>query len=201
MSLQPYQVEHNTLMKKLKRPLFSRTSSNRTPQESFVDLSESITIQSTLFKDTRNNLYFPDTNQRSLYGVTFNPHPLRLFNKKQYRKYTQEQQRSLLQKIEADLRKFNPTIELIELHYEIANIHSTVHFHGMYSMDYGDVDIMRKHYGKYEFKCHHDNKPFKHFDLQLVKFENHWLSYIRKDSKKQDILDLHKIDSSESLNP
>jgi len=209
MSEQQYKIDHNNFMAKLKRPLFIRPKSSHlivASQMLFVDLSESIKYKEIIYKAPGNLFPTPRKTgkmtpvstpgnrinshnanfiepQESLYAVTFNPHPLRPFNKKQYRKYTNDQQKDILNRIEGDLRKFNPSIKLVEMQFEIANIHKTVHFHAMYSMDPAAAIIMQKHYSKYQFQCHRDKKPFNHFDLQLVKLESNWLAYIRKDLK------------------
>lgn len=119
------------------------------------------------------------------YGVTFNPDPLKHFNNKQYCKYTNDQQRAMLGRIEQGFRKQQQLgdVHLVELHYELGPATETIHFHSLYEMDDDTKDRMIQYYSKYTNTNPTSGRTWPHLDIKLINNEEAWKCYIRKDQQ------------------
>lgn len=124
-------------------------------------------------------------NNKLYYAVTVNIQPTKLMNKKQWRKYTHDEQRSQLLRIEASFRKKTPSVELIEIQFEICPTLNNIHFHAMYYMPKIFIHEVYLHYRRI---CNStDDKTIKEWrfiDIQELKRQEdieNWLMYIRKD--------------------
>lgn len=114
----------------------------------------------------------------TLYAVTINPDPFCLFNKKMYKKYTHDQQRAMLTRIENALRKEYKDIELKELHFEVCPNLKQVHFHALYEMRESMTNLYKEYMKK---RCVRPNSPsWRFYDCQEVYNRQGWLEYIRK---------------------
>jgi len=116
------------------------------------------------------------------FAVTFNPAPTKLMNRKQYCKYSEDQQRAMLARIESSLRTNNPSITLIEIHYERCPSNKMIHFHALYEMPQLFVTTMENYYSKYDSTDSKTKVPWRHLDIQPVFNRKGWEEYIRKDS-------------------
>lgn len=112
------------------------------------------------------------------YGVTFHPHVLSMFNRKSYNKYTHDQQRAMLLRIEASCRKQYPEIELQELQFEVGPKSGQIHFHAHYKMPPTFATEMRNYYQRYATQ--YSKEDYEHFDIKLLNNIEQWQLYIRK---------------------
>jgi len=154
-----YQLEHNNFMAKLNGSLFNKEKRER--NDDILDI--------------------PDMP----YIVTVNPAPTKPMNKKLYRNYSEDQQRAMLMRIEAALRRNNPSIKLLELHFEKCPSSGMVHFHALYEMPILFASTMTNYYNRIlDSTDQNTTTPWRHLDIQLCNNKKAWLQYIRKDSVK-----------------
>jgi len=164
--MQDYHIEHNNLMARIKKPLF-----NKTLRASGVSVNDVIT---SIMPNFQGN-----------YAITVNPAPTKLLNKKQYCKYTEDQQRAMLTRMEAALRRTTPSIELIELHFEKCPSNGMIHFHALYQMPEIYVTTMENYYRvRLDSTDKNTKVPWRHLDIQKVYNRLGWITYIQKDSVK-----------------
>lgn len=122
-------------------------------------------------------------NHAILYSLTIHPHKACMLNRRRYDKYNHDQQRALLGRIEACLRKKNPSIDLVEMHYEVAPSTGQIHFHALYRMP----SIFQSTVTAYYRRLMDNNNertlvPWRYLDLTTTDSQANWLEYIRKDS-------------------
>jgi len=124
------------------------------------------------------------------YAVTVNVQPTRLVNKRQWKLYKPDQQRAILSRMEAFIRRVTPSIKLHELHFETCPNVGNIHFHALYEMP-------REYLAELECQWNRligtivnaytktDSKSvWRHLDVQEVYNEEEWLKYIKKDANK-----------------
>lgn len=121
--------------------------------------------------------------EHPLYGVTVNIHPYKSMNRKRWFTYSHDKQRAQLARIEASLRNKNPSIKLIELHYEVAPglndpEYRNIHFHALYEMPPLFVSTMENYYTRIVSA---KASNWKHLDVKTINNKQAWLDYIRKD--------------------
>lgn len=161
----------NDLFDCLTGPLFRRCSAS----QDALHLND-VTLQNTVW-----------------YAVTINPQPTKLCNKRQYRKYTDDQQIGILTRMEAKLRRENPSIELVELHFEKCPVLGQMHFHAKYSMPAIFVTTMENYWRRVLDSSDSKTKiPWRYLDIQLVYNDQGWLEYIRKENKTGKKFNLFK---------
>lgn len=138
-----------------------------------------------LFKPVRDRPTGDDIyNNNKYFGITVNILPYKSMNKKRWFLYTHDKQRDILSRIESKFRKNNPSVQLIELHYEICpstdDFHN-IHFHALYNMP----DVFKAELETYYNKICSDksNKNWRHLDIKEINNKESWLNYIRKDVK------------------
>lgn len=117
------------------------------------------------------------------YAVTVNIQPTKMMNKRQWRKYDSVQQTGILQRLEAALRRHNPSIKLIELHYETCPNLKNIHFHALYEMPEEFINEVETYYNKFTSTDENTKTPWRTLDISEVMSEAAWLQYIRKEIK------------------
>lgn len=123
-----------------------------------------------------------DINHVILYAITIHPHKVCKFNRKNYGNYTKDQQIVLLGNLERNLRLKNPSIQLVELHYEIAPASGNIHLHGLYSMPSIFQSTIVCYYRRaLDVNNENTKVPWRHLYLIQVDNKDGWLQYIRKD--------------------
>jgi len=111
-------------------------------------------------------------------AVTVNPDPFNLMNKRQYKLYDHDKQRAMLMRIETAMRRENPEIELIELHFEICPVLKQIHFHALYRCPLQSIKRMENYFEK---RIKRTNSPsWRAFVHDPVFDKDGWLKYIRK---------------------
>lgn len=121
------------------------------------------------------------------YAVTFNPDPLKFFNRRRYNKYSHDQQTRMLTRIEQALRRDNPSIELVKLNFEIAPTLQQIHFHALYKMPEIFASTVENYFKKYDSDRILDNgNSWPTIRVEKVYDIPGWLKYIRKDECKKD---------------
>lgn len=121
------------------------------------------------------------------YGVTVNVQPTRLINKKQWKLYNHDQQRAILTRMEASIRRNTPSIELVELHFEVCPTLKNIHFHALYKMPRIFVVELETQWNRLVGSIiNKDTKePFRHLDIKEISGGNkEWIKYINKDKLK-----------------
>lgn len=124
-----------------------------------------------------------DEITRSYYGVTVNISPHKYMNKRKWSLYSTDQQRKILLRIENSFRVKNPSVKLIELHFETCpNLkHEQIHFHALYDMPEEFVSHMECYYNRV---CNNNNEntriPWRHIVIKHVSNVEGWVDYIRK---------------------
>lgn len=140
----------------------------------------------SLFNKEKRERNDATCNDPLLYAITVHPCPTAPLNKKLYKNYNHDQQRAMLGRIEACIRRKNPSIELIEIHYEIAPITGQIHFHAMYSMPSIFQSTLVSYYRRIMDTTNDQTKvPWRYLDLSVIKDKDAWTTYIQKDSVKQ----------------
>jgi len=130
-----------------------------------------------------------DINHAILYAITIHPHSRCKFGRKNYCNYTKDQQQSLLHKIEMELRLRNPSIEMVELHYETAPSTGNIHLHGLYSMPSIYQSTVTSYYRRLMDNNDANTKvPWRYLDLTTVINRDAWTTYIRKDTLGHTLL-------------
>jgi len=122
------------------------------------------------------------------YAVTLNIQPTRFVNKRQWKNYNHDQQRAILGRMEASIRKRTPSIKLLELHYEVAPTVNNIHFHALYEMSAIWVSELQVQWNRMvgtivtPHTKHDLANKWRHLDIFPIKNGNkQWLEYIRKD--------------------
>lgn len=118
--------------------------------------------------------------QYKRYAVTVNIQPTKLMNKRQWRKYSPVQQTGILSRVEKALRNKNPSIRLIELHYETCPTLKNIHFHALYEMPEEFMAEVETYYNKFTHVDENTVEPWRTLDIVEVHNERGWLEYIRK---------------------
>jgi len=136
---------------------------------------------------------------RRKYGVTVNVQPTRYINKRQWKKYTHDQQIKILTRMEASIRRRTPSIKLIELHFEVCPTLKNVHFHALYEMPVFYVSELEAQWSRLVGNIITSRSKtdqlslWRYLDIKEIKprlnsdgnpDEADWLAYIRKDEKK-----------------
>lgn len=138
-----------------------------------------------LFKSSLKHVSANDA-QANRWAVTVNIQPTKLMNKRQWRKYSPDQQMGILGRIEAAFRRKTPSVQLVELHYETCPALGNIHFHALYEMPKDFVSTMENYYKDVcDSSDEHTKIKWRYLDIQQVKDEKAWLEYIRKDVNKQ----------------
>ena len=117
------------------------------------------------------------------YAVTVNIRPGKLMNKKPWRKYGHDQQRSQLLRIEASFRKNHPSVILKEIQFEeCPNLHQ-IHFHAHYVMPSIFLSTLECYYEKVvsDNNVPTQTEPWRYLKVKEIFDEEGWLQYIRKD--------------------
>lgn len=152
----------NEIMARLKRPLFkqSRKTQGASPSDVYSNMD---TITS--------------------FAVTVNIQPTKHMNKRQWKKYEAADQIKILGRIEARLRKDNPSIVLKEIHYETCPTLKQIHFHALYEMPRIFQTTLEAYYNRVCGSTGEQTKPWRHLTIEPVYDREGWLKYIRKDIK------------------
>ena len=128
--------------------------------------------------------------QCTQYAVTVNIQPTRLMNKKQWKLYNHDQQRGQLTRLECAMRRENPTIELVEIHFEVCPELGQIHFHALYNIPPNFVTTMVNWWDNKigtlpNHKTIRDKfTTWRHCDVQQIYSPEGFLKYIRKDMYK-----------------
>lgn len=146
------------------------------------DIQDSDQEVTEVLKRLTKPLFKPVHND---YAVTVNIQPTKFMNKRQWKRYTHDQQRAILSRIEKKFRKDMPTIELVELHYEICPTLKNIHFHALYKMPVNYCTTMETYYTRI---CSSEDEktkiPWRFLDIREITNRTGWLEYINKDTKK-----------------
>lgn len=127
-----------------------------------------------------------NNKQNLLFAVTVNIHPYKSMNKKRWFTYSHDKQRSQLARIEEAFRKKNPSVELIELHFEVAPAindeeYRNIHFHALYKMPEDFKAEVETYYNRI---CGCKEGTWKHIKIDPIFNKEGWIEYIRKDIGK-----------------
>lgn len=125
------------------------------------------------------------SNDSGYYALTVNIQPTKLMNKRQWKLYSADDQRKILTRIEKAIRVKNPSIQLIELHFEECPILKQQHFHALYSFPNEFSTVLETYYQRVCGSTGKQTKPWRHAILKTVDDKAGWLVYIRKDSNKK----------------
>jgi len=118
------------------------------------------------------------------YAVTVNICPNKKMNNKIWKTYDHIRQTAQLQRIEAHMRKLNPSIELVEMQFEICPQLNQIHFHALYSMPKEFVTTMENYWREKVADKKPSTPPWRYLDIQPVYSRKGWEEYIRKDILK-----------------
>jgi len=137
-----------------------------------------------LFKSSLKHVSANDA-QAKRWAVTVNIQPTKLMNKRQWRKYSPDQQMAILGRVEAAFRRKTPSVQLVELHYETCPVLGNIHFHALYEMPLIFRAELEAYYkGVCDSSDEKTLKKWRYLDIEEVKDEKAWLDYIRKDVNK-----------------
>lgn len=122
----------------------------------------------------------------SEFAVTVNIQPTKRMNGKQWRLYTPEKQVAILRRVEASFRRKNPSVELIEMHFESCPILRQMHFHALYKMTTQMVDHYALHFDRICGSTGFQTNPWRTLDIKPITNMQGWLRYIRKGETDQE---------------
>lgn len=115
------------------------------------------------------------------WGITVNIKPTIFINKKQWKLYDHDKQKAILTRIEAKLRKDNPSIVLKKLMFEVCPKIKNIHFHALYEMPSIFESTIETYYHRVCNKG--DTTGWRVIDTQPIYDEEGWIKYISKDLK------------------
>lgn len=115
------------------------------------------------------------------YAVTVNICPNKKMNNKVWKTYDHIRQTSQLQRIEAHMRKLNPSIGLLEMRFEICPNLNQIHFHALYEMPNEFVSTMENYWREKVADKKPSTPPWRYLDIQPIFDQRGWEEYIRKD--------------------
>lgn len=118
---------------------------------------------------------------KTKYAVTINVCPNKKMNNKIWKTYDHIRQTAQLQRLEAHMRKLNPSIQLVELQFEICPALNQIHFHALYDMPKEFVSTMENYWREKIADKKPTIKPWRYLDIQQVYNEKGWIRYINKD--------------------
>lgn len=124
------------------------------------------------------------------YAITINVQPTRFMNKRQWAKYTHDQQKLILSRIENALRRNNPSIKMQKLMFEVCPKLNQIHFHALYEMPELFRTELEAYYARTcgtiaNKNTKTDSKSvWRHLDIQEIYDEQGWIKYISKDNNK-----------------
>lgn len=116
------------------------------------------------------------------YAVTLNICPNKKMNNKIWKTYDHIKQTGQLQRLEAYMRRMNPSIQLVEMHFEICPGLNQVHFHALYEMPKEFVSTMENFWREKVADKKPTIKPWRYLDIQPIYNQQGWVEYIRKDA-------------------
>lgn len=129
---------------------------------------------------------FKSSEEDLRYAVTVNIQPTRLINKRQWKLYDHDKQRAQLTRMEASIRRKTPSIELLEMHFEVCPVLKNIHMHALYKMPRIFVVELEAQWNRMVGSIINEKttQPFRHLDIKEVYDEEGWVKYIKKDMLK-----------------
>lgn len=127
--------------------------------------------------------------QMKKYAITLNIQPTRYMNKRQWAKYTHEQQKGILTRVEGALRRNNPSIVQEKIMFEVCPALNQIHFHALYSMPAIYKVELEAYFQRVcgsivTKKTDLTKEQWRHLNVQEVYDEQGWIKYISKDANK-----------------
>lgn len=119
--------------------------------------------------------------ENSNYAITVNISNTKLVNKKPWHKYTQDEQRRILARVEQSFRKKTPSVVLVRIEYEACPSNNNIHFHALYNMPYTFISTLENHWVKFDSTDKNTLQKWRHLDVRAVKNVQGWLDYISKE--------------------
>jgi len=121
------------------------------------------------------------------FAITINLSPFKLMNKKRWFTYSHDKQVEILTRIESKFRYLNPSVNMLELHFELAPAVNNcikfrnMHIHALYEMPTEFVAEMETYYNRI---CHDSTNNWKALFIKPVYDKQGWIAYIQKDIPK-----------------
>lgn len=114
------------------------------------------------------------------YATTVNLNPHGFVNNKKWSLYSQDDQRKILLRLEASMRRTYPTVELVELHFEVCPTLKSAHYHALYKMGIDMPSLYCQYFNdrvkKVGKKCTYENVKID----PIWNYEG-WQVYMKKD--------------------
>ena len=145
-----------------------------------LDGITNVILKASLFGDVSPDVSPSDVTH---YAVTVNIQPTKLINNRQWKLYDADKQRQILTRIELSIRKKNPSIQLIEMHFERCPILMQQHFHCLYKMPESFTSVIESYYKRVIGSTGKQTNAWRHIILKTVYNVEGWLDYIRKEIK------------------
>lgn len=178
------QDETNSVIKRLHTPLFQRGVGGDSDKPIIQERKLSVSVADDILDCTIQQ-----------YCVTVNPNPSKKMNNRMYKLYSHDQQRAILCRIESAMRRDNPSIKLIEIHFELCPVLQQQHYHALYSMPFSFESTMENYLSKRISDKTEAKVPWRPIDIMVCNNRKEWLKYIRKDQPKDD----HAIESLQTI--
>lgn len=122
-----------------------------------------------------------EVGKELLYGITVNCRPGKIMNKRQWRLYSHDQQKSQLLRIEAASRRGRP-IDCLQLNFEVCPNLDQIHFHALYRMPESELTHLWEYYKRIMGTKVPETKPWRYLDIKCIKDgPENWIKYITKD--------------------
>jgi len=214
-------MEDYNIISKLKKPLFKRGSAkvdslndgniyipsdeyipdppamtDEEIEEQYQDYIKQELIKPYMDKESWNQCIGTESSAqnppRKYYASTVNIQPTKLMNKRPWKKYNHDDQRKILMRVEASFRRKYPTVELIELQYEVCPKLKNIHYHALYLMTDDEEHELYNYFKK--ICCSEDAKtliPWRFMYNKIIPKNimdiQGWLDYMRKELNKEKL--------------
>lgn len=115
-----------------------------------------------------------------IYGITINILPIKLINRRKWKDYDNEKQKSILERILQKLFRENPSIRCIERNYELCPKLKNIHVHMLVQCASEWISHIEAYINRV---CHIPDHEYRCIDiikLPTLLDKSQWLQYIRK---------------------
>jgi len=117
-----------------------------------------------------------------LWAVTINPSPNKFINKKRWQTYPAIRQQEILTRVLSQLTLKNPSINLLEHHFEKCPSNGQIHVHALFECTLEWVSTIENWiHHSIEWKDDKSTPRWRHLVIDPIYNRLGWEAYIRKD--------------------
>jgi len=124
-----------------------------------------------------------NTIQPIYWAVTINISPNFRMNRKVWKKYSGDEQRRQLSRIETHFRKVNTWVKLHKIAFELCPTVHNMHYHALYESTPGFPFVLEEYFRKYDTTDANTIEPWRHICVKEVYNHQGWVDYLMKDQQ------------------